>query len=156
MIGLLCFALAVLAPPFKSELRLGRPHIATELRVLTRRMSVENSLWGAPPIRGELLKLGFEVAPSSVANTWSSDAGRPARNGAPFCVIMLNILPPWTCSLSRPLASTCSTSTSSCGWTAPLQRAIEHLGAVVSRPVLGGLHYQYCRIKFSARTSCQT
>src|SRR3979490_1319359 len=30
-------------------------------------MSVENPLWGAPRIRGELLKLGFEVAQSSVA-----------------------------------------------------------------------------------------
>jgi transposase InsO family protein len=29
---------------------------------------------------------------------------------------------------------------------APLQRAIERLGAVVSRPVLGGIHHQYCRI----------
>jgi hypothetical protein len=29
---------------------------------------------------------------------------------------------------------------------APLRRAIERLGAVVSRPVLGGLHHQYCRI----------
>src|ERR1700738_3246497 len=29
---------------------------------------------------------------------------------------------------------------------APLQRAVERLGAVVSRPVLGGLHPQYCRI----------
>ena len=27
-----------------------------------------------------------------------------------------------------------------------LHRAIERLGAVVSRPVLGGLHHQYCRI----------
>jgi hypothetical protein len=30
-------------------------------------MSVENLLWGAPRIHGELLKLGFEVAQSSVA-----------------------------------------------------------------------------------------
>src|ERR1700682_3099568 len=29
---------------------------------------------------------------------------------------------------------------------APLHRAIERLGAVVSRPVLGGLHHQYGRI----------
>jgi transposase InsO family protein len=29
---------------------------------------------------------------------------------------------------------------------ASLHRAIERLGAVVSRPVLGGLHHQYCRI----------
>jgi hypothetical protein len=35
--------------------------------VLIRRMNVENPLWGAPRIHGELLKLGFEVAQSSVA-----------------------------------------------------------------------------------------
>jgi transposase InsO family protein len=29
---------------------------------------------------------------------------------------------------------------------APLHRAIDRPGAVVSRPVLGGLHHQYCRI----------
>jgi transposase InsO family protein len=29
---------------------------------------------------------------------------------------------------------------------APLHRPIERLGAVLSRPVLGGLHHQYCRI----------
>src|SRR5664279_1695008 len=45
----------------------GRPQIDTELRILIRRMSVENPLWGAPRIHGELLKLGFEVAQSSVA-----------------------------------------------------------------------------------------
>ena len=28
----------------------------------------------------------------------------------------------------------------------PLHRAIECLGAVISRPVFGGLHHQYCRI----------
>jgi len=30
-------------------------------------MSVENALWGAPRIQGELLKLGFAVAQSTVA-----------------------------------------------------------------------------------------
>jgi len=29
---------------------------------------------------------------------------------------------------------------------APLHRAIEQLGAITSRPILGGLHRQYCRI----------
>jgi hypothetical protein len=29
-------------------------------------MSLENPLWGAPRIHGELLKLGFAVAPSTV------------------------------------------------------------------------------------------
>ena len=45
----------------------GRPQISAELRALIRRMSIENPLWGAPRIHGELLKLGFEVAQSSVA-----------------------------------------------------------------------------------------
>jgi hypothetical protein len=45
----------------------GRPKIAADLRSLIRRMSAENPLWGAPRIHGELLKLGFEVAQSSVA-----------------------------------------------------------------------------------------
>jgi transposase InsO family protein len=45
----------------------GRPLIETELRVLIRRMSVENPLWGAPRIHGELRKLGVVVAQSSVA-----------------------------------------------------------------------------------------
>lgn len=29
---------------------------------------------------------------------------------------------------------------------APLHRIVERLGAVTSRPILGGLHHQYCRI----------
>src|SRR6202140_1812513 len=45
----------------------GRPQIETEWRGLIRRMSIENPLWGAPRIHGELLKLGFEVAQWSAA-----------------------------------------------------------------------------------------
>ena len=52
---------------WKSLPRGGRPQIETDLRALIRRMSIENPLWGAPRIHGELLKLGFEVAQSSVA-----------------------------------------------------------------------------------------
>jgi hypothetical protein len=54
----------------------GRPQISAELRVLIRRMSVENWLWGAPRIHGELLKLGFAVAQSTVAKYM-------AKNGDP-------------------------------------------------------------------------
>jgi len=32
-------------------------------------MSKENPFWGAPRIHGELLKLGFEIAESTVSNT---------------------------------------------------------------------------------------
>ncbi|MGX9428778.1 hypothetical protein [Bradyrhizobium sp. LeoA1S1] len=52
---------------WKSRSSGGRPQIDTELRVLIRRSSIENPLWGAPRIHGEPLKLGFEVAQSSVA-----------------------------------------------------------------------------------------
>src|SRR5262245_45452903 len=44
---------------WKSRLRAGRPPLDRELRALIRRMSLENPLWGAPRIRGELLKLGL-------------------------------------------------------------------------------------------------
>ena len=52
---------------WKSRRRGGRPPVEMELRALIRRISIENPLWGAPRIHGELLKLGFEVAQSSVA-----------------------------------------------------------------------------------------
>jgi transposase InsO family protein len=52
---------------WKSRQRVGRPKIERELRDLIRRMSKENPLWGAPRIHGELLKLGFEVAQSTVS-----------------------------------------------------------------------------------------
>src|SRR6202051_4718500 len=158
MIGLLCFALAVLASPFKSKLRLeaenavlrhqlnvlrrrlhgrvrltnhdrwfliqlyrwfpsilqvltiirpetlvrwhragfrcywrwksrplgGRPQIDTELRALIRRMSMENPVWGAPRIHGELLKLGFEVAQSSVAKYMVKRRSPPSQGWRTF------------------------------------------------------------------------
>src|SRR5450432_2999285 len=51
---------------WKSRPRGGRPQIDTEMRVLIRRMSRENPLWGAPRIHGELLKLGIEIGETSV------------------------------------------------------------------------------------------
>src|SRR5712672_4130049 len=52
---------------WKSRSRCGRPRIPGEIRRLIREMSLANRLWGAPRIHGELLKLGFEVAQSTVA-----------------------------------------------------------------------------------------
>jgi transposase InsO family protein len=52
---------------WKSRSRGGRPRIAAEIRRLIREMSLANRLWGAPRIHGELLKLGIEVAHSTVA-----------------------------------------------------------------------------------------
>ena len=52
---------------WKSRPRGGRLRIAKELRDLIRRMNLENPLWGATKIHGELLKLGIEVAQSTVS-----------------------------------------------------------------------------------------
>ena len=62
----------------------GRPQIDPELRVLIRRMSRENPLWGAPRIHGELLKLGFEVAQSSVAKYMVKRRGPPSQGWRTF------------------------------------------------------------------------
>src|SRR3979490_3383548 len=52
---------------WKSRSRGGRPRMPGEIRRLIREMSLANRLWGAPRIHGELLKLGIEVAQSTVA-----------------------------------------------------------------------------------------
>ncbi|WP_197689219.1 hypothetical protein [Bradyrhizobium erythrophlei] len=93
----------------------GRPQIDTELRALIRRMSMENPLWGAPRIHGELLKLGFEVAQSSVAKYMVKRRGPPGqgwrtflRNHAPdLAAIDLFVVPtigfrPALCLRHRP------------------------------------------------------
>src|SRR5271169_573965 len=69
---------------WKSRQRGGRPRIETDLRALIRRMSLENPLWGAPRIHGELLKLGFEVAQSSVAKYMVRQRGRPSQGWRTF------------------------------------------------------------------------
>jgi len=59
-------------------------------------MSLENPLWGAPRIHGELLKLGFEVSQSTVAKYMPKRHGRPPgqswwtflRNHAPEIAAM--------------------------------------------------------------------
>src|SRR5258708_11746857 len=80
---------------WKSQRRGGRPQIDGELRGLIRQMSMENLLWGAPRIHGELLKLGFELAQSSVAKYMVKRRGPPSqgwriflRNHAPDIAAM--------------------------------------------------------------------
>src|SRR5215471_16748875 len=69
---------------WKSRAFGGRPQIDPDLRALIRRMSVENPLWGAPRIHGELLKLGFEVAQSSVAKYMVKRCGPPSQEWRTF------------------------------------------------------------------------
>src|SRR5712672_4293635 len=80
---------------WKSRAGEGRPQIDVELRALIRQMSLENLLWGAPRIHGELLKLGFEIAQSSVAKYMVTRRGPPSqgwwtflRNHAPDIAAM--------------------------------------------------------------------
>jgi hypothetical protein len=62
---------------WKSRSAGGRPQIHAQLRALIWRMSVDNRLWGAPHIHGELLKLGFAVAQSTVAK-YMAKRGEPS------------------------------------------------------------------------------
>ena len=69
---------------WKSRSRGGRPQIETDLRALIRQMSLENLLWGAPRIHGELLKLGFDVTQSSVAKYMVKRRGPPSQGWRTF------------------------------------------------------------------------
>ena len=69
---------------WKSRRQGGRPPIKAELRALIRQMSTENELWGAPRIHGELLKLGVEVAQSSVAKYMVKRRGPPSQGWRTF------------------------------------------------------------------------
>src|SRR5262249_47274569 len=46
----------------------GRPPLPAECRELVLRLARENPLWGYERIRGELLKLGHRVSPTSIRN----------------------------------------------------------------------------------------
>lgn len=63
---------------WKSRSLGGRPQVSAELRALIRRMSQENPLWGAPRIHGELLKLGFAIAQSTVAKYMARRSNDPS------------------------------------------------------------------------------
>ncbi len=69
---------------WKSRSPGGRPQVDAGLRALIRRISVDNPLWGAPRIHGELLKLGFEVAQSSVAKYMVKRRGPPSQRWRSF------------------------------------------------------------------------
>ena len=244
--------------------RVGRPRVPAELRALIGEMSGANPLWGAPRIHGELLKLGFELAQSTVAKYIVRRRGPPSQgwrtflcNHAPHTTAIDMFIVPtvgfrllyglaiirlerrhlvWTNVTANPTADWIARQiTEAFPWDqaphylirdrdasyghavvrrlaamgirdrptaprspwqnghverligsirrecldnvvvlgeahlrrilaayancynelrthrslakdTPLHRAVEHLGAVTSRPILGGLHHQYCRI----------
>jgi hypothetical protein len=64
---------------WKSRSQGGRPRVPEEFRRLIREMSLANRLWGAPRIHGELLKLGIEIAQSTVAKYMASSGRGPSQ-----------------------------------------------------------------------------
>ena len=54
---------------------LGRPKTSDEIRDLIRQTSLDNPLWGAPRVHGELLKLGIEVNQATVGRYASVPEG---------------------------------------------------------------------------------
>jgi transposase InsO family protein len=69
---------------WNSRVQPERPPVSRELREHIRRMSKENPLWGAPRIHGELLKLGFEIAESTVSKYMIRHRGPPSQTWRTF------------------------------------------------------------------------
>jgi transposase InsO family protein len=69
---------------WRSRNSVGRPKVPAKLRALIGEMSGANPLWGAPRIHGELLKLGFDVAQSTVAKYMVRRRGPPSQSWKTF------------------------------------------------------------------------
>ena len=69
---------------WRSRSKGGRPKVPGEIRTLIRDMSLANQLWGAPRIHGELLKLGIEVAQSTVAKYMTRRRGPSGQSWKTF------------------------------------------------------------------------
>jgi hypothetical protein len=80
-----------LAPPFRLfwtwKIRRGqpgRPAVPKEIRKLIRQMNLDNSLWGAPRIHGELLKLGIDIGETSVGKYMVRRRNPPSQTWRTF------------------------------------------------------------------------
>ena len=97
--------------------RVGRPAVRAEIRDLVRTMSRDNPLWDAPRIHGELLKLGIDIAQSSVAKYLPGVVVHPHRAGGDSCANTPPTSLPLICLSSRRLGSNFSTGWSSRVWS---------------------------------------
>jgi len=69
---------------WKSRSPSGRPKLSADIRKLIRDISRANSLWGAPRIHGELLKLGIDVGQTTVAKYMASNRRPPSQGWNTF------------------------------------------------------------------------
>ena len=58
--------------------------MSVETRTLIHSMSLENPLWGAPRIHGELLKLGYDICQSTIAKYMVRRSGPPSQTWRTF------------------------------------------------------------------------
>src|SRR5438034_1207421 len=143
---------------WKSRGQPGRPRVSRELRELIQRMSKENPLWGAPRIHGELLKLGFEIAESTVSKYMIRRRGPPSQN--PYverligtlrreCLDQVLIYGERHLRRILTLYSLYYNETRThlgLAKDAPLRRSVQRSGAIIVTPILSGLHHKYARI----------
>jgi hypothetical protein len=61
-------------------------------------MSIANPLWGAPRIRGELLKLGINIGQTTGAKYMARRRQPPSQGWKTFYAIMPMALHRWICS----------------------------------------------------------
>src|SRR4030095_1515149 len=64
----------------------GRPPVNAEIRALVTRMATANSLWGAPRIHGELLKLCLDVSERTVSRLMPTRRPQPSQTWRTFLV----------------------------------------------------------------------
>src|SRR5437870_526156 len=64
--------------------RPGRPSVGAEVAQLVRTMALANTLWGAPRIHGELLKLGFDVSQRMLARLMPRRPKPPSQTWRTF------------------------------------------------------------------------
>jgi len=62
----------------------GRPRVSPEVRDLIRKMAESNSLWGAPRIHGELLKLGIKISERTVSRLMPRRRKPPSQTWRAF------------------------------------------------------------------------
>ncbi len=80
----------------------GRPRTPKEIRILIRRISQENPLWGAPRVHGELLMWGSRSPRPRCPGTWSAGEDHRRRVGGRFSEIRFRNSSASTCSQSPP------------------------------------------------------
>jgi hypothetical protein len=132
---------------WRSRSQGGRPRVPAEIRRLIREMSLANRLWGALRIHGELLKLGIEVAQSTVARYMARSGRGSSQTWKTFLhnhaagIAAMDFLVVPTASYYNDTRTHLSLDKDS-----PGHRSIQRRGKVLARPILGGLHHEYCRI----------